>query len=173
MEENFVKPIIGTPDEAKQKLIDSYNSFVDSSAKFVSLADFYSEPTNSNKAAPVTFQDQYSKNYQALKNGTIEDFAYSLSHFAALYLDYVDDIKDNLNQYTEILKGQDPSLSDYDKACDLLSIRDEFTDLENTLNEANRAIANEKSLETHYGDEEYDPAVNSLKVTEEAKTEEK
>lgn len=152
-------PTVGTPEEAKERMKQGYASFLDSCAKFLTLANYYSEKKNEGKALPATFMELYQKNHKLLKESSVEDFGYYLAQHAALYLDYIEEIKENLTAYQEILKGQDPSLSDYDKACDLLAIKDEFTDLEKELNQVNRAVAEERYLDTHINDKDYDPQV--------------
>jgi len=158
MENDRSLPSIESPEAAKQKMMDSYHSFVDSAAKFLSLADFYGEKENEGKAVPVTFQDAYSKNYQKLLSSNPDDFSYLLSRYAALDLDFLSDVEENLSQFDALKAGQDPSLSDYDKSCDLLAVRDTFVDLEKALNEANRAIATERELDSNFGDPAYDPS---------------
>ncbi|MFA6624709.1 MAG: hypothetical protein WCS80_02970 [Bacilli bacterium] len=156
------RPDIGTPEEAKKKMVESYASFLDSAAKFVTLADFYTDPVNEGQTLGTDFRDKYNTNYQKLKVSSVDDFCYSLSFFTLIFLDYIDDVKENLSQYKTILAGQDADLSDYDKACDLLAIRDEFTDLEKVLNDVNLTIADERIAETNYGDPDYDASAKAL-----------
>jgi hypothetical protein len=172
MQSDFkIMPDIGTPEEAKTKLKEAYSSFLDSCAKFVTLAAFYSDPNNENQPVAATFQDDYSKNYAALKNDSVDDFGFAIANYTLLYLEFVDEIKDNLNQYNEIMKGQDPALSDYDKACDLLAIKDEFTDLEKVINDVNQQVAEERIADTHYNDPKYDlQALQSEKMAEDNST---
>lgn len=153
-------PDIGTIEEAKVKLQQSYLSFLDSAAKFVTISQYYSEQVNKGRALPVTFKDSYIKNLNKLKTLSPDDFGYELSIFTMLYLDFVDDVIDVLTQYKEVGTNQDESLSDYDKTCDILAVRDGFKDLENTLNEVNRQVAIDRDIETHFNDADYDPQVN-------------
>jgi hypothetical protein len=156
-------PDVGTPEQAKKKMIEAYASFLDSAAKFLTLGEFYSDNTHEGQALGTDFQSRYNVNYNKLKSSaTPEDFGYQLSFYTLVYLDYIEDVKENLRQYEEILKGQDPKLSDYDKACDLLAIKDEFTDLEHVLNDVNLTIAEERAIETHYNDPEYDASAKEL-----------
>ena len=157
MESDFkILPDVGTPEEAKEKLKEAYASFLDSSAKFVTLAAFYSDRNNEGQPVAASFREDYLKNYTALKNDSVDDYGYAIAEYTLQQSDYIDDIKDNLTQYAAIMKGQDPKLSDYDKACDLLAIKDEFTDLEKVLNDVNQQVAEERLADTHYNDPEYD-----------------
>lgn len=155
-----VLPDIGTIDEAKKKMQDSYLSFLDVAAKFISLCQYYSEDVNKRRSLGGNFRESYLKNYQKLKEDSKDDFAYDLSIFTVLELDYVNDVIDNLAQFEEIKKGQDPSLSDYDRTCDLLAVRDGFVDLERELTKINKKIATDRDIETHYNDKKYDPQLN-------------
>jgi hypothetical protein len=161
-------PQVGTPEEAKKKMTEGYASFLDSAAKFVTIADFYSDETNEGKALGTTFRESYLANFAKLKAGSVDDFIYLMEQHATLYLDFINDIQDNLTAYFDILKGQDASLSDYDKACDLLAIKDEFTDLEKVLDDTNKLIAEDRYLETHYNDPLYDIQAKNLAAIQEA-----
>ncbi|MFA6829164.1 MAG: hypothetical protein WCR67_00430 [Bacilli bacterium] len=147
---------VSTIEEAKKKLTNSYACFMDSVAKFVTIADFYENPENEGKMLTHEFRDNYLKNYAKLKESSVDDIGYMMADHAALYIEYIEDIKENLTAYNEIIKGQDETLSEYDRICDLLAIKDEFTDLGRDLNKANRIIGNDRRLDTHKNDPEYD-----------------
>lgn len=150
-------PKIESPEVAKNKLIQAHLSFVDCASKFYALATFYSDAVNKGKMLDESFQHFYDIAFKKLKNADAEEFGYQLAFFAILPLTFIDDIKENLNEYIEILKGQDPSLSDYDKSCDLLAIRDSFIDLENDLLMYSKKIGKSRDIDAHYNDSAYDP----------------
>jgi hypothetical protein len=161
--ENLNLPDVGTPEAAKKKMIEGYASFVDSAAKFLTLAEYYADSNHEGQALDTTFQSCYTVNYQKLKNASVDDFGLLLSFYALVYLSYVDDVKANLTQYGEMLKGtSEADQTDYDRACDYLTVKDEFTDLENVLNDVNRQIAEERLADTHYNDPEYDVSAKTL-----------
>lgn len=156
MNEEKTLPRIETPEIAKNKLIQTHLAFVDCASKFYALATFYSETTNKGKMVDETFQRFYDIAFKKLKNADRQEFSYQLAFFAILPLTFIEDIKDNIDEYHEILEGQDPSLSDYDKSCDLLAIRDTFIDLQNDLLIFSRRIAKNREIEPHYNDKAYD-----------------
>lgn len=157
MNEDKILPNIGTPEEALGSMKNGYQAFLDSSAKFVTIAEFYTDKNNEGQPLPSNFQELYTANYQKLKNETPENFGNQIAFFTLLYLDFVDDIKDTLTQYDEILKnGPDKNASAYDQACDYLAIKDGFTDLRETLDDVNAQIAEERLADTNYNDSEYD-----------------
>lgn len=161
---NLDLPDIETPEEAKAKLKQSRVSFVDSCAKFVTICDYYSDPVHENRTLPVTFQEGYAKNYALLKKASIDEFCYQISKFAALSLEFVDEVKECLEEYETVLNYEDPSISEYDRSCDLLAAKDTFTDLENEINITNKTIAQERYLETHPMDPDYDPSMNQAQI---------
>ncbi len=157
MSDNQNLPNIGTPEEALQKMKDGYLSFLDSVAKFVTIAEFYTDKTHEGQSLPEDFAKRYSDNFQKLKNESPDDFSSQVAFFTLVTLDFVEEIKDNLKEYERILKeGPDQSASLYDQACDYLAIKDEFTDLKDTIDDINRIMAKEKVAETNENDPEYD-----------------
>ncbi len=157
MNDEKTLPNIGTPEEALAKMKNGYQAFLDSAAKFVTIAEFYTEKTNEGQPLPSNFQEKYTYNYQKLKNETPDDFGNQIAFFTLLYLDFVDDIKENLNAYDSMIKnGPDKSASEYDQACDYLAIKDEFTDLLETLNDVSAQIITERIADTNENDPEYD-----------------
>ncbi len=150
-------PNIGTPKEALEKMKEGFKAFLDSSAKFVTIAEFYTDKANEGQPLPSNFQERYTINYQKLKAETSENFGNQIAFFTLLYLDFIDDIKENLKEYEKLLNdGPDKEASEYDQACDYLAIRDEFTDLRETLDDVNAQIAAERIADTNYNDPEYD-----------------
>jgi hypothetical protein len=150
-------PNIGTPEQALQKMKNSYQAFLDSSAKFITLAEFYSNKENEGKTLGAEFQEKYTVNYQKLKQCPAEEFGNLIASFTLLYLDFAEDIKENLTSYENLIaNGPDKDANEYDQACDYLSIKDEFTDLKDTLNDVNAQISEDKLLETNPGDPLYD-----------------
>lgn len=165
---NRTLPKIETPEVAKEKMKQAHSSFIDSCSKFISVADFYLQDENRGRRLPDDFIETYSRNLLKLKECTPDDFVYLMASPCALSLSFIDDMKENLMNYDEILKGQDESLSDYDKACDLLAIRDTFTDLENDLNEVNAIIVSNLSVDSHPNNRYYDlQKATALKINPE------
>lgn len=161
-------PPIETPEVAKAKLKQSYLSFIDSCSKFITMANYFAQEENKGHGLPATFSEDYTKNLSKLRDCTLDDFVYFMASPCALHLGFIDECKENLESYYEILKGQDESLSDYDKACDLLAIKDTFTDLENSLNETNKIILSERDVETHVDNKHYDlQKAQALKINPE------
>ncbi len=150
-------PEIENPEKAKEKMKQAHISFVDCASKFIALASFYSDEKNKGRGLDNSFQHYYDNAFKKLKAADGDDVAYEISYYAILPLSFIEDIKENVNQYVEILKGQDPSLTDYEKSCDLLAIRDTFVDIENDINSYNRRIAKDRNIDTHYNDSLYDP----------------
>lgn len=157
MTDEKILPTIEKPEVAKDKLIQAHLAFVDVASKFYALATFYSDNNNKGKPLDETFQINYNIGFKKLKDATGQEFSYQLGFFAILPLEFVEEIKENIDDYYEILKGQDPSLSDYDKSCDLLAIKDTFTDLSNELNSYSKKIAKNREAETFYNHPDYDP----------------
>lgn len=152
-----ILPDVGTPEECKKKMSEAYASFLDIASKFVSLAEVYANKENEGQPLGDSFRKAYHDNYQKLKESTPDDFAYQMAFYALVYIEFVDEVKDNLKEYKRLLEGDDPSLSDYDVCCDYLTVKDEFTDLSNVLRDINNAIAENREAPSHVGDPLYDP----------------
>lgn len=150
-------PNIGTPAQALEKMKDGYKSFLDAAAKFVTITQFYVEKSNVGQPLPSDFQSKYTVNYQKLKKETPENVCYLIASFTVLELDFVEEIKDNLTSYQDMItNGPDKDASDYDKACDYLAIRDEFIDLKTDLVDVAMTIGSDREAYTNYNDPEYD-----------------
>ena len=156
-----ILPDIGTPEEAKNKMKDAYLSYLDSAAKFVTLAEYYTDVNNKDKPTNANFINRYNFNFNKLKNSQSSDYVYSMSYFTIIPLTYIEELKENLDDYSRLLDHEDKDLSDYDKACDYLTVRDEFKDLERALNRENKRIAENRDAMTHFNDSKYDP--NTIK----------
>lgn len=160
-------PDVGTPEEAKEKMKDSYKAFLDVTAKFVAVADFYSVKEHEGQPLGDDFIDSYSAAFQKLKNSSDEDFYTALAYYAVFDLDFLADVKDALNEYHEQLdRVYDSSVSAYDQACDYLAVKDSFTDLIDEFEDVNGEIVKERELETNFNDPHYDL---NAKITEENK----
>jgi hypothetical protein len=157
-------PNVGTPEEALAKMKDSYKAFVDVIAKFVTLSEFYTDQNNVGKPLGSDFAQRYQFNFTKIKNSSAEDVAAQIGFFTLLELDFVEDIKDNLVRYNELLSNSEEGVSDYDRACDLLTVKDEFTDEIAIFEDVNKAIASDKEAYTNYNDPAYDP---NAKIIEE------
>ena len=158
-------PNLGTPEEAESKMKDSYLSFLDTCSKFVTLCDFYSDKTNEGKPLPQTFLSSYIANKEKLAKASPQDFFIMMAFYTAFSLDFLSDVKTNLDDYHDLIekKRDERGLSDYDKYCDSLAVRDTFIDLKNDIDEANYQIAQDKELETNLNDPAFDPnAVTSI-----------
>ena len=150
-------PEIGTPEQALEKMKDSYKAFLDSTSKFVTIAEYYTDTTNEGQPLPSDFQSRYTVNYQKLKNDTPENIGYQIAFFTLIYLDFVEEIKENIQAYQDMIKnGPDKEASAYDQACDYLAIKVEFTDIIETLNDISMTIASERIADTNINDPEYD-----------------
>ncbi len=150
-------PDVGTPEEAKAKMIDSYNHFLDICAKFATITDYYTDKSRKGQPLGSDFQVAYNANYTRLKNADVDDFGSILSVNAVVYLQFIDEIKDNLDFYFELLDHVDPELSDYDQACDYLTCKDEFTDLGKTITNISKSIVQQRDVDNHFNDLQYDP----------------
>ena len=150
-------PDVGTPEEAKKKMIDSYNAFVDICAKFATITDYYTDKSRKGQPLGSDFQTAYNINFNRLKSADVDDFGSILSVNAVIYLEIIDEIKDNLDFYYDLLDHVDPNLSDYDLACDYLTCKDEFTDLGNKLTGYSKAIVQQRDVDNHFNDLRYDP----------------
>lgn len=150
-------PEIGTPEQALEKMKNSYQAFIDSLAKFITIAEYYTEKANEGQPLPSDFQTRYTSHYQSLKKETAENIGYQIAFFALVYLDFVEEIKENVQAYQDMLaNGPDKEASAYDQACDYLAIKDEFSDIITTLNDISMTIASERIAETNLNDPEYD-----------------
>lgn len=154
---------VGTIDEAKRKMKESYNEFVYLISKFLSVADFYSEVNNYYQKIDDRLISDYSRYSSLLKDANSNDFCYELSKECLFYLDFIDEIKENLDNYHLILENkQDESLTEYEKACDILTICDEFEDLSKPINEAYDYIYKQKKVIPHKDDPRYDSLSKTL-----------
>ena len=61
-------PEIGTPEQALEKMKNSYQAFIDSLAKFITIAEYYTEKANEGQPLPSDCQTRYTSHYQSLKN---------------------------------------------------------------------------------------------------------
>ena len=152
-------PNLGTPEEASKKMKESYLLFLDSCCKFITICDYYSKYENQGSALPSNFMDLYLANKKKLEKATADDIYDMLAFYAAFRLDYLAEVKENIEQYFEILSGNvdESGLSDYDKCCDRLAIRDGFVDFTNDFVDANREIAKSKEIDSLFNDPDYDP----------------
>ncbi len=154
---------IGSLQDAKNKMKDSFNQFVDLISKFLSIADYYSEIKNYYQPLSNQMVNEYARYYTLLSSASTEDFCYEIEKECLLYLDFIDEIRENLNLYFEIINDkQDSSLSEYDKTYDALTVRDEFIDLMKPINEAYNYIYKQKKAEPHHDNPKYDPVVKAL-----------
>lgn len=160
-------PDVGTPEEAREKMRDSYKAFLDAAAKFVAISDFYGDKSHEGQPLGENFINAYTAAFQKLKASSSEDVRILLAYYTLLDLDFLGDVKDNLDAYHNYDEnGDDPSLSDYDQACDYLAVKDTFTDIINEFKDVNEQIVTDRELMTNYNDPEYDL---NAKVTEENK----
>ena len=163
MQENEkILPDLGTPEECREKMGQAYASFLDVASKFISLAEFYSDRKNEGQPLDNHFLDSYNRNHKKLKDATPDEFCYQMAFYALVYLSYIEEVKDNLEEYERLLSSEDGSLSDYDQSCDYLTVRDEFKDLENILKAINNDIAENREAPSHIGDTLYDPNAKEI-----------
>lgn len=158
-------PNLGTPEEAETKMKESYLNFLDTASKFVTICDFYSDRNNEGKPLPSTFFASLNANKEKLDQAAPHDFFIMMAFYAAVELDFLSDVKVNLEDYHSILekKRDERGLSDYDKCCDRLAVRDTFVDLKNEIDDINLQIVQDKELDTKLNDPEYDPnAIQSI-----------
>ncbi len=158
-------PDLGTPEQAEAKMKEGYLNFLDSASKFVTLCDFYTNKENEGKPIPQNFFQLYNANKEKLNKANAQDFFIMMAFYAAFPLDFLSDVKINLQDYHDILeKNRDErGLNDYEKCCDRLAIKDTFQDLRDEVDEVNRIIAKEKEVETNLNDPEFDPnAIQSI-----------
>lgn len=162
MNDSKILPNVGTPEECRRKMMDAYASFLDIACKFIALGEVYTVEENKGKPLGDSFRNAYHAVYQKIKDASPDDFCYQMSFLALVYLSYIEEVKENLTEYRRLLEGDDPSLSEYDQCCDYLTVKDEFTDLSNTLKEINNDIAENREAESHVGDPEYDPNAKEI-----------
>ncbi len=181
-------PNLGTPEEAEAKMKQGYLAFLDTASKFVTLCGIYSKAENDgkslaevypdkgnqkyptadvaeNKAETKTFLNDYMANKAKLRKATPEEFYSIIANYAVYELEYVKEIKDNLTEYFDIIekKKDERDLSDYDKCCDRLAVKDVFTDLKNDIDNDNRQIVQDKELLTNVNNPKFDPnAIQSI-----------
>lgn len=154
---------IGTLEEAKVKVKETFNQFTDMVSKFLALVDYYSEITNYYQPLNDSLVSDYSRYNELLSSCSVEDYYFEIAKECVLYLDFVDEIKENLELYYEAINNkQDPSLSDYDKTYDILTIKDEFQDEMKSIRDTYEIILKYKKVEKHNSDPKYDPVSRSL-----------
>jgi len=169
MNDKMNLPEVGTPEEAKNKMKDSYKAFLDVAAKFVSVCDFYSVKENEGKPLGEDFIESYNANFQKLKESSAEDFYTTLASYTVLALDFLDDVKDALDEFkSEEEKVYGSDVSAYDQACDYLAVKDSFTDLINEFLDVNSTIVHDRALDTNFNDPAYD--LNAKQVEENEKS---
>ena len=151
-------PNLGTVEQCLEKMKQGYRAFIQSAAMFVTVCDFYSDNKNEGLRLPSNLTDLHAGNVVSLSVADPQYIFERIAVYAALSLDFVGEIKENLDSYFTILNdGQEETLSDYDKCCDLLAIKDEFTDLKHDLDEVSTQIIDDKYLENNINDPAYDP----------------
>lgn len=157
-------PHLGTPESCIKKMKESYTAFVQSAAFFITLANYYSENTNRGKKLEPKFASLQHANVIDLQQSSNQDFIEKMEFYAVLPLELTAEIKENLDMYQDVIEnGQDNSLSDYDKCCDTLTIKDEFTDLKNEVDEYSKIMMNKREINNKLNDPLYDPnAIKSI-----------
>ncbi len=175
-------PNLGTPEEAEAKMKQGYLAFLDTISKFVTLCDIYSKTENEKKSLSEVYPDKgnqklpsngsvedkteaksflsdYMANKAKLRKATPEEFYTLIASYAVYELEYVKEIKDTLIDYLDISgkKRDERGLSDYDKCCDRLAVRDAFTDLRKDIDNDNRQIIQDKELLTNVNNPKFDP----------------
>lgn len=160
-------PDIGTKQQAREKLIKTYLSFLDLLSKFLSLCDYYQEVKNYYKPLSDSLISEYSRNLNNLKGAFADDICYEISKECVFYLDFVDEIEENLNEYFKIIDtdyGVD--LDEYDLCCDILAVRDEFIDLMEPIEKAYESIMRQKKVIPHVDDPLYDPMMRKMQSSD-------
>lgn len=175
-------PNLGTPEEAEAKMKQGYLAFLDTISKFVTLCNIYSKAENEkkslsevypdkgnqkltpdssteNKVEAKSFLNDYMANKAKLRKATPEEFYTMIASYAVYELEYAKEIKDTVADYLDIMgkKRDERDLSDYDKCCDRLAVRDSFTDLKNDIDNDNRQIIQDKELLTNVNNPKFDP----------------
>lgn len=150
-------PNVGTPDEARQKRKESYKQFLDTVAKFMTIADYYSDEKNVGQDLSPEFTKNFVFNRQKIKTLSNEDLIAALESYTLLELNYFDDVRENLKDYHKRLaEGPDENATAYDQACDCLAIKDTFTDINDTFYDVCRARRYDRRARTNFGDPDYD-----------------
>lgn len=171
MSEEKTLPNIGTPEEALAQMKERYKAFLDITAKFCAISEFYTDTTHIGHSLGEDFTDRYNYYFKKLKESSPEDVYTQLAFFTLLDLDFLSDVKDNLVQYEKLLKGDDLATNDYDKAWDYLTVKDEFTDEIQVFDDTNKEIATEQEADTNYNDPDYDLNAKVVEENKEAKEE--
>lgn len=157
MNETNNLPKIGTPSEALEKRKEGYKQFLDTAAKFRTIADYYTDEKNTGQELSPEFTKNFVFNRQKIESLSDDDLIDSLESYTLLELDYFDDVKENLSDYRRLIEqGPDENASPYDQACDYLAVRDTFTDINDTLYDVCRARMFDRSAATNQGDPDYD-----------------
>lgn len=148
---------IGSLKDAKEKTKQTFNKFVDLIAKFLTLADYYSQREHYYQPLDETMVNDYTRYSNLLLKSSPEDFCYEISKECLLYLEFIDEIKENLINYNNVMNDAfEKGSSDYDKICDTLTVKDEFIDLMEPINDAYNIISKTKIVEPHFDDPLYD-----------------
>ena len=151
-------PDLGTPEQAIEKMKNGYMQFIQSASMFLCLAEYYSTSTNRGHSLDSKFSSRHGLKVSSLLKERERDIYAEISCYACCPLEFVREIQDNLREYFHIIDhGQDESLSDYDKCCDSLTIRDEFIDLKEEIDSFSKKILSEKELDNNLNDPAYDP----------------
>lgn len=156
-------PDVGTPEEALEKMKDSYKALLDSIAKFVTISGYYIIDSNDNTDLPTDFLERYNTNFQKLKGESAEEIYEDIATFTMLDLLDVEEIRDDIQRYDDLLKnGPDKTASSYDQACDYLSVKDAFNEHIELLNQVSGWAIEDKGITTHFNDVDYDPAAKQV-----------
>lgn len=157
MIENESLPKVGTPDEALKKMKEGYKQFLDTSAKFMTIAEYYTNEKNTGQELSPEFTKNFIFNRQKIESLSDDDLIATLESYTLLELSYFDDVKDNLDDYRRLIsEGPDESATPYNQACDYLAVKDTFTDINDTLYDVCRARMYDRSARTNQGDPDYD-----------------
>lgn len=148
-------PKIDSPETAMRKMKEEYYAFLDVCGKFVTLSNYYSQPDNAGTSVSSTFSKDYFENLNFLKNASLDDFVFIMAKSCALYLGYIDEMKEAIQEYKDILVRDETGISDYDRAYDYLTIKDTFTDFIKNISEINQIILSNRNVETHPNSKNY------------------
>lgn len=149
-------PKIETPEVAKMEMKEEYFALLDAASKFAALSSYYSQPENSGTPVYSGFSKDYFSTLEKLKAATKDDFFYIMAKSCSLYLGYIGEMWEAIEEYKAILTRDNTGISDYDVAYDYLTVKDTFTDFIHNLNEINQIILSNKSVENHPGNKNYD-----------------
>lgn len=156
IEENNL-PKVGTPDEALKKRTEGYKQFLDTAAKFRTIAEYYSDEKNGGQDLSPEFTKNFIFNRQKIESLSDEDLIATLESYTLLELSYFDDVKENLADYRRLVEeGPDENATPYDQACDYLAVKDTFTDINDTFYDVCRARRYDRRARTNFGDPDYD-----------------